>query len=67
MLYTWFLIVTISTAAGEYSVQGLDHFDSLTECETAAYQLQDKAIMYEKDHSAEVELECMKHTTKTTI
>ena len=65
MVHVWFLIVTLSFGPGQYKAEHLDVLPTLTACETKAYSMQDYAIEFEKEHGAEVELKCLKHTVVT--
>lgn len=65
MVYVWFLMATISGADGAYGFNNVGVFNSLSECESAAYNAQDYTIGYEKANTAEVELHCIKHGITT--
>jgi len=65
MVNVWFLVVTITAASGGVGAQKVDVFNTLGECETAAYNMQDYTIEYEKANEAEAELHCIKHTKAT--
>lgn len=65
-IYVWFLYLTVSfNADGTLQSAQMETFPTLSQCETAAYNLQDWIIELEKLSNSEGELHCVKHAIVT--